>query len=197
MSTMNISLPASPKSFVDRQVAERDYRTSSEYVRELIRRDGIARSTRPAQGRRGLPARCPHPRLISKLSVSASTAKVARDGEARRPQGADASGYRGSRGITSRKPALRSRSGSSAVWKRLHPLSEHPVGSPRYAWELSLPELRVSFPSPGIRTPSLISSSPNRSMSGGFSKESGTFRPGFRTAEAGGSCRPQLRTGGP
>jgi antitoxin ParD1/3/4 len=39
MSTMNISLPASLKSFVDRQVAERDYGTSSEYVRELIRRD--------------------------------------------------------------------------------------------------------------------------------------------------------------
>jgi antitoxin ParD1/3/4 len=39
MSTMNISLPASLKSFVDRQVAERDYGTSSEYVRELIRRE--------------------------------------------------------------------------------------------------------------------------------------------------------------
>lgn len=39
MSTMNISLPASLKSFVDRQVASRGYGTSSEYVRELIRRD--------------------------------------------------------------------------------------------------------------------------------------------------------------
>ncbi|MBT2303164.1 type II toxin-antitoxin system ParD family antitoxin [Variovorax paradoxus] len=39
MSTMNISLPESLKSFVDEQVGERGYGTSSEYLRELIRRD--------------------------------------------------------------------------------------------------------------------------------------------------------------
>ena len=39
MSTMNISLPDSLKSFVDEQVGERGYGTSSEYVRELIRHD--------------------------------------------------------------------------------------------------------------------------------------------------------------
>lgn len=39
MSTMNISLPENLKSFVDQQVAGRGYGTSSEYVRELIRRD--------------------------------------------------------------------------------------------------------------------------------------------------------------
>lgn len=39
MSTMNISLPNSLKSFVDEQVCERGYSTSSEYVRELIRKD--------------------------------------------------------------------------------------------------------------------------------------------------------------
>jgi antitoxin ParD1/3/4 len=39
MSTMNISLPDALKSFVDEQVAGRGYGTSSEYVRELIRRD--------------------------------------------------------------------------------------------------------------------------------------------------------------
>ncbi|WP_107219504.1 ribbon-helix-helix domain-containing protein [Thauera aromatica] len=39
MSTMNISLPDSLKSFVDEQVSERGYGTSSEYVRELIRKD--------------------------------------------------------------------------------------------------------------------------------------------------------------
>ena len=39
MSTMNVSLPDGLKSFVDEQVATRGYRTSSEYVRELIRRD--------------------------------------------------------------------------------------------------------------------------------------------------------------
>lgn len=39
MSTMNISLPDSLKDFVDEQVTQRGYGTSSEYVRELIRRD--------------------------------------------------------------------------------------------------------------------------------------------------------------
>ena len=39
MSTMNISLPDTLKSFVDEQVSQRSYGTSSEYVRELIRRD--------------------------------------------------------------------------------------------------------------------------------------------------------------
>lgn len=39
MSTMNISLPDSLKSFVDEQVSGRGYGTSSEYVRELIRKD--------------------------------------------------------------------------------------------------------------------------------------------------------------
>ncbi len=36
---MNISLSDSLKSFVDEQVTTRGYGTSSEYVRELIRRD--------------------------------------------------------------------------------------------------------------------------------------------------------------
>ena len=39
MSTMNISLPQALKSFVDRQVRSRGYSSSSEYVRELIRKD--------------------------------------------------------------------------------------------------------------------------------------------------------------
>ncbi len=39
MSTMNISLPDTLKSFVDAQVSQRGYGTSSEYVRELIRKD--------------------------------------------------------------------------------------------------------------------------------------------------------------
>lgn len=36
---MNISLPYSLKSFMDEQVDQRGYVTSSEYVRELIRKD--------------------------------------------------------------------------------------------------------------------------------------------------------------
>ena len=39
MSTMNISLPEALKSFVDQQVSARGYSSSSEYVRELIRKD--------------------------------------------------------------------------------------------------------------------------------------------------------------
>jgi antitoxin ParD1/3/4 len=39
MSTMNISLPESLKSFVDVRVSQGGYGTSSEYVRELIRKD--------------------------------------------------------------------------------------------------------------------------------------------------------------
>lgn len=36
---MNISLPEPLKAFVDAQLAQRGYGTSSEYVRELIRQD--------------------------------------------------------------------------------------------------------------------------------------------------------------
>ena len=39
MSTMNVSLPDSLKDFVEDQVNARGYSTSSEYVRELIRKD--------------------------------------------------------------------------------------------------------------------------------------------------------------
>lgn len=39
MGTMNISLPESMKDFVDAQVVDRGFGTSSEYVRELIRRE--------------------------------------------------------------------------------------------------------------------------------------------------------------
>ena len=39
MGTMNISLPDSLRSFVDEQVDSRGYGTSSEYLRELIRKD--------------------------------------------------------------------------------------------------------------------------------------------------------------
>lgn len=39
MATMNVSLPDGLKDFVESQVGERGYGTSSEYVRDLIRRD--------------------------------------------------------------------------------------------------------------------------------------------------------------
>lgn len=46
MATMNVSLPDSLKEFVDRQVAEHGYGTSSEYVRELLRREQQRQSLR-------------------------------------------------------------------------------------------------------------------------------------------------------
>ena len=39
MTTMNISLPEALKSFIDSQVSEGDYVSSSEYVRELLRKE--------------------------------------------------------------------------------------------------------------------------------------------------------------
>ena len=39
MTTMNISLSEALKTFVDDQVGKRGYSSSSEYVRELIRKD--------------------------------------------------------------------------------------------------------------------------------------------------------------
>lgn len=39
MSTMNISLPDSLKEFVDNQVGSLGYSSSSEYMRELVRRE--------------------------------------------------------------------------------------------------------------------------------------------------------------
>ncbi len=46
MATMNISLPETLKKFVDEQVDRAGYGSSSEYVRELIRRDRIAEGER-------------------------------------------------------------------------------------------------------------------------------------------------------
>jgi antitoxin ParD1/3/4 len=39
MSTMNISLPDDMKAFIDQQVSQRGYGTSSEFLRDLIRRE--------------------------------------------------------------------------------------------------------------------------------------------------------------
>ena len=39
MSTMNISMPEPMKAFIDQQVSQGSYGTSSEYLRELIRRE--------------------------------------------------------------------------------------------------------------------------------------------------------------
>jgi antitoxin ParD1/3/4 len=39
MPTMNVSLPEALRAFVEEQVAQRRYGTTSEYIRDLIRRD--------------------------------------------------------------------------------------------------------------------------------------------------------------
>ncbi|OGB34021.1 MAG: addiction module antitoxin [Burkholderiales bacterium RIFCSPLOWO2_12_FULL_61_40] len=61
MSTMNISLPDSLRSFVDEQVTQRGYGTSSEYVRELIRKDADRMQLRGLllQGAASVPVAAP------------------------------------------------------------------------------------------------------------------------------------------
>jgi antitoxin ParD1/3/4 len=55
MTTMNVSLPDELRSFVDTQVNEGNYGSTSEYVRELIRHDFDRRQLRAAllEGARG------------------------------------------------------------------------------------------------------------------------------------------------
>jgi antitoxin ParD1/3/4 len=63
MPTMNVSLPEALRAFVEDQVAQRRYGTTSEYIRDLIRRDqdrqnlrdlllaGVASEPGPVAGR--------------------------------------------------------------------------------------------------------------------------------------------------
>jgi antitoxin ParD1/3/4 len=48
MATMNVSLPEDLKHFVDSQVTHGNYGSTSEYVRDLIRRDHDRRRLRAA-----------------------------------------------------------------------------------------------------------------------------------------------------
>ena len=48
MTTMNVSLPDELRAFVDHQVNEGSFGSTSEYVRELIRRDFERRQLRAA-----------------------------------------------------------------------------------------------------------------------------------------------------
>ena len=69
MSTMNISLPDTLKDFVDKQVGARGFGTSSEYVRELIRKD------QDRQQLRGLLLAAA-PRRSIRLALTASTERL-------------------------------------------------------------------------------------------------------------------------
>jgi antitoxin ParD1/3/4 len=56
MNTMNISIPESLQVFVDLQVGQRGFETSSEYVRELIRMDQDRQNLRSSLLRGALSA---------------------------------------------------------------------------------------------------------------------------------------------
>lgn len=46
MATMNVSLPDMMKDWVDAQIESGQYASSSDYVRDLIRKDQVAREKR-------------------------------------------------------------------------------------------------------------------------------------------------------
>ena len=74
MSTMNISLPDALKTFVDQQVATRGYGSSSEYVRDLIRKDGDREQLRGLllDGARSTPAAPADAAYFDRLRVRVS-----------------------------------------------------------------------------------------------------------------------------
>ena len=76
MATMNISLPDELKQFVDEQVAEQSYSSSSEYLRELIRqrqREKAAEFLRQliAEGLASGPATPQEPDMFDKMRLRA------------------------------------------------------------------------------------------------------------------------------
>ncbi|MDR1062552.1 MAG: type II toxin-antitoxin system ParD family antitoxin [Azoarcus sp.] len=88
MSTMNISLPDLLKNFVDEQVSQRGYGTSSEYVRELIRKDQSRLQLRDLL----LVGAASAPTCLSTAAISTHCASACAnrkgEGQAGHPQGA-------------------------------------------------------------------------------------------------------------
>ena len=82
MSTMNISLPETLKTFVDEQVSQRGYGTSSEYVRELIRKDQERLQLRQLllEGAGSAPAAPADPAFFDGLRARVGKAARARKG---------------------------------------------------------------------------------------------------------------------
>lgn len=74
---MNISLPDNLKAFVDEQVDQRGYGTSSEYVRELIRKDQDRQRLRGLLlgGAESAPSVTADANYFGKLRETARTAK--------------------------------------------------------------------------------------------------------------------------
>ncbi len=69
MATMNISLPDELKQFVDQQVAEHAYGSSSEYLRELIRKQRDVEKLRGLllDGANSGPATAMEPEFFDKM----------------------------------------------------------------------------------------------------------------------------------
>ncbi|MBA3487285.1 MAG: type II toxin-antitoxin system ParD family antitoxin [Lysobacter sp.] len=69
MATMNISLPDELKQFIDAQVAEHNYGSSSEYLRELIRKQRDVARLRAAmlEGLNSGPATPMEPRFFDRM----------------------------------------------------------------------------------------------------------------------------------
>jgi antitoxin ParD1/3/4 len=78
MTTMNVSLPESLKAFVDEQVEGRGYASSSEYVRDLIRREQD-RERLLLEGRDSGPAEPLEPGFFDELRSLARNGEGPRD----------------------------------------------------------------------------------------------------------------------
>ena len=79
---MNVSLPDTLKSFVEQQVSSRGYGTSSEYVRELIRRDQDRQRLRDLllDGSASAPASSAGKAWLDRLRERARRHKTSTDG---------------------------------------------------------------------------------------------------------------------
>ncbi len=82
MAQMNISVPDGLKAWVDRQVAEGNYLSLSDYVRDLLRRDKERHSRNAREGSEWLRAEIEHG-LASGVS-DRSLSDIHRDVRARR-----------------------------------------------------------------------------------------------------------------
>jgi len=141
---MNVSLPDALKAFVDVQVSQRGYGTSSEYVRELIRKD------QERQHLRGLLLECaasaPAGRQAARISRAcvAASADIAGERQARHSACVRQPGCgRGHRLYLDESAAQAALGLVDALERAYSHIARHPAtGSARYALELNLPGLR-------------------------------------------------------
>ena len=85
MATMNVSLPKKMKDWVEKRASEGSFANSSDYIRELIRRDterqeAIARLQRIAdEARASPPVDEPLDKIVAKARAKAIAALKAKD----------------------------------------------------------------------------------------------------------------------